>query len=243
VAHQWWGHLVSPKSYRDLWLSEGLAEFSGAMYVLKAKKDDGTFLRILRDWRKHVVSSGRLNGQRSVGYKAGALVLGSRLINEKSAGDYTAIVYYKGAYVVNMLRYELMAMYGEDRIMEVLGDFANEHYNSIASTEDFRAVVAKYLGDRTERFFDQWVYDWRLPRIRKDSHRNDDGSLSLKFEIGWVDEHFSTPYPVRILFDDNSFELHHFNLAFGENKFNYQPPEGKKVKAIDYNPYMDILEL
>ncbi len=29
VAHQWWGIGVEPASYRDVWLSEGFAEFSG----------------------------------------------------------------------------------------------------------------------------------------------------------------------------------------------------------------------
>jgi aminopeptidase N len=28
VAHQWWGHAVGWKSYRDQWMSEGFAEFS-----------------------------------------------------------------------------------------------------------------------------------------------------------------------------------------------------------------------
>ncbi|MFQ5772343.1 MAG: M1 family aminopeptidase, partial [bacterium] len=31
VSHQWWGNWVGWKSYHDQWLSEGLAEYSGAM--------------------------------------------------------------------------------------------------------------------------------------------------------------------------------------------------------------------
>ena len=27
VAHQWWGHIVGWKSYRDQWMSEGFSEF------------------------------------------------------------------------------------------------------------------------------------------------------------------------------------------------------------------------
>jgi hypothetical protein len=33
TAHQWWGNLVSPLSYRDTWLSEGMAEFSSMLYM------------------------------------------------------------------------------------------------------------------------------------------------------------------------------------------------------------------
>jgi hypothetical protein len=33
VAHQWWGNGARPASYRDAWLSEGLATFCGIWYV------------------------------------------------------------------------------------------------------------------------------------------------------------------------------------------------------------------
>jgi len=33
MAHQWWGIGVEPASYRDAWLSEGFAEFSGMWYM------------------------------------------------------------------------------------------------------------------------------------------------------------------------------------------------------------------
>ena len=31
TAHQWWGNVVSWRSYRDQWLSEGFAEYSGML--------------------------------------------------------------------------------------------------------------------------------------------------------------------------------------------------------------------
>jgi aminopeptidase N len=33
TAHQWWGDMVSWRSYRDQWLSEGFAEYSGILYT------------------------------------------------------------------------------------------------------------------------------------------------------------------------------------------------------------------
>ena len=33
VAHQWWGHQIGWASYRDQWLSEGLAEFTAALML------------------------------------------------------------------------------------------------------------------------------------------------------------------------------------------------------------------
>lgn len=36
TAHQWWGDLVSWRSYRDQWLSEGFAEYSQALVPIPA---------------------------------------------------------------------------------------------------------------------------------------------------------------------------------------------------------------
>ena len=50
TAHQWWGHIVLWRSYRDQWLSEGFAEYSGLLYAAKRTRrsgqdDDGTRAR------------------------------------------------------------------------------------------------------------------------------------------------------------------------------------------------------
>jgi len=33
TSHQWWGDMVLWRSYRDQWLSEGFAEYSGILYT------------------------------------------------------------------------------------------------------------------------------------------------------------------------------------------------------------------
>jgi len=242
VAHQWWGHIVSPRTYRDTWISEGFAEFSAAMYVLNRKKDPGTFYDILANWRKHIVSGGRLFGKPSKGFRAGSITLGSRLRNDQSPGDYDALVYYKGAYVLNMLRYELIAKYGEDRIMELLAAFANQFYNKSAGTKEFKEVVRLFLDERADQFFAQWIYGWKVPRISKDTERIESG-VSVSLIVSEVDESFMTAYPIRIIFEDNSFVYLNRYLVYGENKFVYLDEDGREVKKVELNPDLDILEL
>ena len=39
TAHQWWGNIVAWRSYRDQWLSEGFAEYSGLLYIDTTHKE------------------------------------------------------------------------------------------------------------------------------------------------------------------------------------------------------------
>ena len=39
MSHQWWGNLVGWESYRDQWLSEGLASFSTAIALETSRGD------------------------------------------------------------------------------------------------------------------------------------------------------------------------------------------------------------
>ena len=41
TAHQWWGNIVAWRSYRDQWLSEGFAEYSGILYTGLRESTEG----------------------------------------------------------------------------------------------------------------------------------------------------------------------------------------------------------
>lgn len=244
VAHQWWGHLVNPAGYHDVWLSEGLAEYSAAMYIQLAKKDERTFRQILKDWKSRITRSGKLNGRKSVGYRAGPIILGYRLGSELSPGDYEAIVYYKAAYLLHMLRFELeQAGRKEDSFLKVLSAFAEDFSGKLAATDDFIDAVRGYLGERTDQFFAQWLYDWRIPKMKKKYSRNSDGSVDVSIRTARAGNGFETPYPIRYKLSDGSSETRIYYVSKGQNQFHFIPAGGLEVKSVDFNPDFDILEL
>src|SRR5207247_1560229 len=54
IAHQWWGIGVEPAGYRDVWLSEGFAEFSGWWYMQIVLQDNAKFFKHLDHWRREI---------------------------------------------------------------------------------------------------------------------------------------------------------------------------------------------
>jgi len=243
VAHQWWGHLVGPASYRDVWLSEGLAEYSAAWYILESKGDEDTFREVLREWQKKITRRGKLNGQKSIGFRAGAIALGARLNCELSPGDYTAIVYYKAAYLVYMLRLELGYLERDSgTFRNMLKDFLHNHAGQPATTDDFITVARDYLGERTEGFFQQWLYDWRVPKIKTDWKGREDGGVEIVLDVQEVGRSFATPYPVRFILNDGESVERFYFIKSGENRFAFTAGVGTRIKKVEFNPGYDILE-
>jgi predicted metalloprotease with PDZ domain len=161
VSHQWWGHLVGWQTYHDQWLSEGFAEYSGAWFAQMSMQDNEAFFDELEEWKEDIMGKG-FKG--SVGSKAGPIWLGHRL-NSSESSDYGTVVYEKGAYVLHMLR-NMMMNYetrSDSSFIAMMRDFVETYYGKEASTEDFKEMVEKHVGEDMDWFFDQWVYGIEIP--------------------------------------------------------------------------------
>lgn len=178
VAHQWWGNLIGWRTYHDQWLSEGFAEYSGAMVAQMLLDGDKTFFQILKGWKTDLLDKGHIGvsiGLRRFGFskadlsqsdglKAGPIWLGGRL-GDRFPVDYYLNIYEKGAYVLHMLR-TLMRDFdtGSDiKFWNMLADFVNTYQGKKATTEDFKNVLEKHIGQNMDWFFDQWVYGIDVP--------------------------------------------------------------------------------
>jgi len=202
VAHQWWGHLVSPKSYRDEWLSEGFAEYSAGIFVqvVKGEKNFRNYL----DFLKEEITA-PLPDSTTKATDAGPISLGRRLQSEKTPGAYSRVVYSKGAYVLHMLR---MMMYDfgqrdDSRFIAMMQDFAATYGGRDASTEDFQAIVSKHQKLDMSWFFNQWVHGTGIPQIsiQYSVAPNEKGAfVQGTISQRGVSNDFVTIMPVRVLF-------------------------------------------
>jgi hypothetical protein len=176
TAHQWWGNIVAWRSYRDQWLSEGFAEYSGILYTglrdSRGAREDllGQLRSSLKDPPVTLtgVGKGRL-------VDVGPIILGHRLNTSKTFGAYQTLIYNKGALVLRMLHF-LMSdpSTGQGQpFFDMMTDFVERHRNQTASTDDFRKVVnehfaktpiaKKYGMTNLNWLFRQFVYQSEFP--------------------------------------------------------------------------------
>ena len=195
TAHQWWGDIVSWRSYRDQWLSEGFAEYSGIMYT-GTRDGAGSRDELISQLRDSL----RLPPRAEVNFgkgrlvDVGPLILGHRLSTRKTRNAYTTLIYNKGALVLRMLHSLFLdPNTGQgDGFFDMMTDFVNRYRNKAASTDDFRVVANEHFAkspiarmyrlNNLDWFFQEWVYGTELPSYEMQYQIQDepDGKVLLK---------------------------------------------------------------
>ncbi len=102
TAHQWWGDLLSWKSYRDQWLFEALANYS-ALLLLESESPQ-QFHTVMEKYREGLLVK---NKEGSPLADAGPVTFGTRLNCSHFPHGYEAISYGRGTWLFHMLRYML----------------------------------------------------------------------------------------------------------------------------------------
>lgn len=143
MAHQWWGNLVSITMTGSSipWLNEGFATYSDALYT-ESKKGRKNAVDHLEE-----ISDVYLE---SVNYAPDEPIASCSW----SSPVYQPIVYYKGAKVLDMLRYVV----GDEAFFNILKQYATNHQFQNVTLEDFIRTCNENYHESLDWFFDQWIY-------------------------------------------------------------------------------------
>jgi hypothetical protein len=196
MAHQWWGIGVEPAGYRDVWLSEGFADFSGLWYTQFILNDNDKFFKQLRERREAI------HARRNA---APPIALGWRVVQTDVPEDYSLIIYQKGAWVLHMLR-NLMIDFRtmkESAFTAMMQDFYRQYRGRRASTADFQRVVENHIGIPMDWFFREWVEGTAIPTYtlswRAEPLQSGHYPIHLRVRQEDVPPDFEMPVPVRIV--------------------------------------------
>lgn len=209
LAHQWWGDLVSPKEWADIWLNEGFASYSEALWDEHLFGFPGLRIR-MADFKERYFRGHEGN---------------EHPIYDPPEGHLFCIIEYKkAAWVLHMLRH----LTGEEDFWKILRTWGEEFAYSAADTEDFRSVCEGITGEDLKWFFDQWIYGSGYPRFRfgwilhngvtriiieqAQNNQTFSGPLDIRFELPsggrtetvWIDEKSES---FSFLFPENPSEI------------------------------------
>src|SRR6266851_919756 len=155
VASQWWGIQVLPATRGDVWISDGLARYSEALYAEQ--------------------NAGKEAGLRAVDeFAVGALMyedaapIGQAARLTPYSPDYRSVVMNKGAMLFHMLR----AQMGDVAFKSALHDFYFQFAEKTARIEDFENIAERHAlaavksgqdPPSLRAFFAQWLNSTGVP--------------------------------------------------------------------------------
>jgi hypothetical protein len=161
AAEQWWNNRVLPASSSDVWLSDGLARYSEALYEenlngkhgLHAVLDDCAVGALMDEEAAPIAQAGRL---------------------EPFTDAYRSVVVNKGAMVFHMLRTAM----GDKPFQELLAEYSAKFAGKSATLDDFEKLVAAKAAASPPptgmprlnlvAFFTQWINSTGVPEFHLD---------------------------------------------------------------------------
>lgn len=152
LAGQWFGNLIMPKSWGDIWLNNAFNQYFAGIYSEKcnSRTEYLTYIQsfersnVLSDWSAgniHPVSTNKIKDT-------------STFINDSYSK-------YKGALILHLLQKEL----GDEIWWKAIRLYIKTYANKQVSTSDFQKIIETISGKSYQWFFDQWVYKTGLPRF------------------------------------------------------------------------------
>ena len=176
LAHQWFGDKVTCADWHNIWLNEGFATYSEAL------------------WLEHQYGTSAYNSEISddmfyAKYAEGSIYV-QNINSVDEIFDYFRS-YAKGAVVLHMLRRIL----GDENFFETLRTYLNKPglaYN-VATTEDFQAVAEEVSGMDLDYFFSEWIYGENYPTYSVQFKRMVDPNGGYIAEITISQERNSNP--------------------------------------------------
>lgn len=159
LAHQWFGDLITCKSWEHIWLNEGWATYSTSLWLEERDGYQNGYLRNLYSAMRGLAERDQLEP----GSSATRPGMVSPIYRHPwETFRRTSNPYPKGAATLHMLR----SILGEDLFFSATAAYIDRHRFGTVETDDFRKVLEEQSGLSLEHFFTQWCIRPGTPRVR-----------------------------------------------------------------------------
>lgn len=155
LAHQWWGNLVTCKSWHHNWLNEGFASYSEVMWLEHFSGEESAALYRMQDFNEYL--------RQDLGESRRPVVFDHYAY---SVELFDRHAYQKGSLIVHMLRKEL----GDEAFFKGIKHYLHKHAFKATETYDLKVAMEEATGKTLDTFFQQWLYKAGYPEFSVSSH-------------------------------------------------------------------------
>jgi aminopeptidase N len=143
IAHQWWGNLITLRTWSETWMNESFGTYSDYLYTRYAKGEDEGAVDLL----------GKKNAYLREAHNRYMRPIVFNRYNQPQ-DNFDSHTYPKGAVVLHMLRFIL----GDKPFFRTLSHFLHKHEFQAVDTHDFMVAVKEATGQNMDWFFELFVF-------------------------------------------------------------------------------------
>ena len=176
MAHEWWGNYLTAHDWSDYWLHEGTAIYAEGMYIEDHFGRD--------EYMKFFPLSVKPRIQNDSPIVPG--------IHSTTEDVSTSDTYFKGAYILHMLRY-LMGKEAMDTLLFTLVQGEKSLPLNHITTDHFIKKVEEVYPDDLQWFYDQYLYSKDIPTLN--IKKKNEGTVTT-VTIHWDEKGFRMPVEI-----------------------------------------------
>ena len=226
TAHQWFGDLMTCRSWSNAWLNEGFATYFTALYEEHASGEDEFTYQMMNNHNTVIAADKR--ERRPTVYNR----------YNDPVDLFSPYIYPRGASVLHMLR----GIVGKDLFFKAIKYYVDKYKFHNVDSHDFENAVQEATGYNLYWFFDEWLYKGGHPVFDVSYKYNDaDHTLNLTVkQVQKVDE--ITPIyrmPVNILIQTKSGKMNEKIVVDSlENNYTFKVAEKPLMVNFDEGSYL-----
>ena len=217
LAHQWLGDLVTCSNWFDIWMNEGGATWSEAIWVESQYGRDWYFWDMLGK-RDYYLQRGGSNLPPIYGLPVNTIF-----------SQYAVLVYQKASWIYHMLR----TMLGDDQYFNALRGYMNQYRMKSANKDEMRQSFESQISNPPvpfNTFFDQWLMKQGHPvfNLNATTTLNNSGIYTTTIQlkqiqpVDLISDFFTVPVRVVFVGENNQVKIDTLLQTSREQMFTRQ---------------------
>ena len=182
-AHEWWGNSITTNDIADMWIHEGFATYSEALYIECLYGHDA-YLKYINGEKKSVQNDSPITGKYD--------------LNDEGSGD----MYYKGSLLIHTIR---SIINNDKNFFEILKSIQTKFKYQTVNSKEIEACISSQSGIDFSEIFDYYLHQKDIPKLII-TYITDGDNLKVSYKYD-IPENSKFTMPIKITVKKGMYDI------------------------------------